>query len=160
MPRFVADTVGVSPRIGEVETETGRMIFQPMKCGRPGEILIQCAICRRSDIDRSSGVVLAATRCGDQSQDVGDVLSGRQFPADKPGLPGHTAVAGDRPQFHAVVCGRCDHALPSGCGARGETHRFSIIRGGADRHQHACLALHRHAACPGVVGRDAEPGPE
>mgnify|MGYP001603861141 CR=1 FL=1 len=159
MPRLVADAMAVFPRVREVETKAPGVPRQPLEFPGTGKPRVEAGVAGRRDIERATGVMFAATRRGDEPQDVADALARGQFLADDSGLPGDAAETGDGQQSDAVFCGRRVHPAPCRRGARREPDR-AAVRIAPDGHEHPGLALHRQVPGPRVISGDAQPGPD
>lgn len=159
MPRLIADAVAVFPRVRETETEAPGVPRQPHEFPGAGKPRIEVGVAGRRDVEGAAGVMLAATRRGDEPQDVADASARGQFFADDSGLPGDAAETGDGQQRDAVICGRRVHPSPRRRGARREPDRATIGIA-PDGHEHPGLALQRQVPGPRVISGDAQPGPD
>ena len=127
MPRLVTYAVPIVLGIRKVKSEAARVGFQPTKFPRSPKPGFEVEVRGRSQIQCASGVVFAATRCGDQAQDGVDRFARGEFGADNFGLARNAPKTGEREQGDAIVsCGGA-HAFPCVGRAWNDTNDFSVV---------------------------------
>lgn len=95
MPRLVADAMAIAPWVGQSETKTPGMPGEPLEFPGARKTRVKLGVAGRADVERAAGVMFAATRRGDEPQDVADAFACGQLFADYSGLPCDAAETGD-----------------------------------------------------------------
>jgi len=160
MPRFVGDALPVVPWVGEVKPELPGVPLQPAKFPRACEGGFQFQVSRRPEIERPTGVVLAASRHSAHAEDILDALAARELAPDDGGLSRDAAKRRQRSQGYANCSRGGLHFSPSLRGGRDQAENAAVILRTADENQTPRLGLEAPLRPSGVLSRDAEPGPE
>jgi len=160
MPRLVGDALAVFRRVRKMKAERFRIPAQPAKLPGAGKRNLQAEMIRRTQVERASRVVFAATRNSAYPQDVRDPLAARQLAADDGGLSRHAAEGGKREKDDAIGGGGSLHFPPGPRRGRRELQNTAVVLGLADEHQPLCFRVNASGGTLGVVGGNAESLPQ
>ena len=157
MPRLVDKAVDVVARIGQLESEARRVDLQPGKGRCQLEGFGKHRLLGHSDIDGTTGVMLAVAGRRVDRQDLRPTLASAEFAHEDAQLVTLTAKAGHQFQVDSIPASVLAQALPGPLGGRlqpvaaTETivsgrlqqQRLTVTRQGAFGHGHAPLCRDR-----------------
>ncbi len=159
MPGLVANAVSVFFRVGKMEAKFRRVLFQPAMFDRSRKTLREFQMIRRPNVERTSGVMFAATRRCDRLENFTDGNPSYEFLSDNFCLPRNAAESGDwnqrdvivrRSSLHSGPCARCAGRKPND----------ATLRIPTDAHESRGLVLSRHVPGDRIVRRNSELSPE
>jgi len=112
MPGLIDDSLRIVAGVRQDETKLPGMKAQPAKLPGSAELRVQAHGAGRTQVEGSTGMMLAATGYGNYAKDAFDGLACRELPADDARLPANAAVGRQRKERHAIARSRRLHPLP------------------------------------------------